>query len=281
MLTKRCLQEGLLTIVVAAASYFFVHNYPSTAKFLTEAERGFIQQRLKDDSDATQDEGFAWRNVRKAFTDVKCYLYALGFHTLSLPLYTLSLFLPSIINSLGYTSAQAQLMTIPPYAIAFILTVTLAVLSERYRRRAPFIVGSSALAVIGYILLLSDPRPGVSYLGTIFAAAGIYPAVALTLAWPANNVSGQTKRAIANALQISIGNLGAVLGTQLYRTETAPRYFLGHSFALGYLVANILVTTTLWWVLKRDNERKEATGHNIDVDEPWRGDEDPRWRFHL
>jgi hypothetical protein len=201
-------QEGLLTVVVSAISYFFIHNYPNTARFLTDTERDFIQKRLKDDSDATQDEKFNWNNVRKAFTDIKCYLYAFGFHTLSLPLYTLSLFLPSIIKSLGYTSAQAQLMTIPPYAIAFILTIGWAILSERLQLRAPIILASTSIAIIGYILLLTDHRPGVSYLGTIFAAAGIYPSVALHLAWPANNVSGQTKRAISTALQISIGNLG-------------------------------------------------------------------------
>jgi MFS family permease len=277
--------EGLLTVVVSAASYFFVQNYPASANFLTDSERDLVQRRLKEDSDATEDEKFNWHNVRAAVTDVKCYLYALGFHTLSLPLYTLSLFLPSIITSLGYTAAQAQLMTIPPYAIAFILTLSVAFLSERYRRRAPLILASSSLAILGYILLLSDHRPGVSYLGTIFAAGGIYPSVALTLAWPANNVSGQTKRAIANALQISIGNLGAVLGTQLYRTETAPRYYLGHSFALGYMVANLAVTSGLWWVLKRENERRDAVAaasSSVDVDDaPWRGDEDPRWRFHL
>jgi len=268
-------------VVVAAGAYFFVHNYPSTSKFLSESERDAVQQRLKDDSDATEDEGFNWKNVAKAFTDIKCYLYALGFHTLSLPLYTLSLFLPTIIKSLGYTSAQAQLMTIPPYAIATILTVLLALLSQKLGRRAPLILGSSSVAILGYILLLSDPRPGVSYLGTIFAAAGIYPSVALTLAWPANNVSGQMKRAIANALQISIGNCGAVIGTQLYRTETAPRYFLGHSFALAYLVANLVVTLTLWFVLNRENKKKEASDQSVDAEGPWQGDQDPRWRFLL
>ncbi|ETN39865.1 uncharacterized protein HMPREF1541_06091 [Cyphellophora europaea CBS 101466] len=275
--------EGLLTVVVAASAYFFIHNYPSTATFLSENERDVIQRRLKADSDATNDEAFNWANVRKALTDIKVYLYCFNFHTMSLPLYTLSLFLPSIIRDLGYSSAQAQLLTIPPYAIAFITTMTMAVLSERYKRRAPFIIGSSSFAIIGYILLLADPRPGPSYTGTIFAAAGIYPSVALVLAWPANNVSGQTKRAVANGLQISIGNLGAVLGTQLYRTETAPRYFLGHSFALAYLVANVAVASLTWWVLKRDNEKKErrVAGNEATKDGPFIGDEDVRWRFHL
>ncbi|KAL9619694.1 MAG: hypothetical protein Q9160_005714 [Pyrenula sp. 1 TL-2023] len=253
--------EGLVTVVVSVAAYFFVYNYPATAGFLSEEERARIHQRLKDDSDASQDEAFTWSNVLKATSDPK----------------------PTIITSLGYSAAQAQLLTVPPYAFGFILTLTFAVLSERFRMRAPFILAGSSLAILGYILLLSDPRPGISYLGTVFAAGGIYPATAIVLSWPANNVSGQTKRATANALQISIGNLGAVLGTQLYRTESRPRYFLGHGFALGYLVCNLIVVTTLRLVLARANAQKSKAERDarISDSEEWLGDEDPRWIFQL
>ena len=85
--------EGLATIVVAVAAYFFIYNYPDTAEFLTEKERKFIHSRLSSDSDATHDESFSWANVVKAFKDPKCWLYGMGFHTTSLPLYTFSLFL--------------------------------------------------------------------------------------------------------------------------------------------------------------------------------------------
>ncbi|KAJ1712391.1 MFS transporter [Aspergillus flavus] len=281
--------EGLATVVMSVIAYFWVYNYPSTAEFLSEKERAFIQSRLRNDNDSMRDEKFSWSGVLDAFKDPKVWLYGLGFHTMSLPMYTLSLFLPTIIKELGYTAAEAQLLSVPPYAVAFILTITVAVLSERTRRRAPFVMGSTALACIGYIILLTDHRPGVSYVGTIFAAAGIYPAVAIVLSWPANNVSGQTKRAIANAMQISIGNLGAVLGTQLYRTETSPRYYLGHGFALGYLIANIIVAGILWQVLRRENIRKaevrereglQALMGDIGNSEgEFQGDKDPRWIF--
>ncbi|KAF9883845.1 hypothetical protein FE257_002736 [Aspergillus nanangensis] len=281
--------EGLLTVIMSVVGYFWVYNYPSTAEFLSEKERAFIQFRLKNDNDAMRDEKFTWSAVMDAFKDPKVWLYGLGFHTMSLPMYTLSLFLPSIIKGLGYTAAQAQLLSVPPYAVAFVLTLTVAILSEKTHRRAPFIMGGSALACIGYIILLTDNRPGVSYVGTIFAAAGIYPAVAIVLSWPANNVSGQTKRCIANAMQISIGNLGAVLGTQLYRTETAPRYFLGHGFALGYLLSNIVVVFILWKVLDRENDEKAKVrerdgipplmGDVGDAEGDFLGDKDPRWIF--
>jgi MFS family permease len=177
-------------------------------------------------------------------------------------------------------------LTIPPYAFAFVTTLTIAILSERVGKRAIFIMGSAAFAIIGYIILLSntDPvkRPGVSYLGTFFAAGGIYPAVALVLSWPAINISGQTKRAVGNAMQISIGNLGAVLGTQLYRANDGPRYIVGHSFALGYLAANIIVSGILWWVLQRENRKRADIAEEVKAVgdlEDWPGDSDPRWRF--
>lgn len=87
------LQEGLATIVVAVFAYWFIYNYPDTAGFLTEKERAVIQARLSADSDSTHNEVFTWGNVTKALKDPKCWLYGFAFHTMSLPLYTYSLFL--------------------------------------------------------------------------------------------------------------------------------------------------------------------------------------------
>ena len=193
---------------------------------------------------------------------------------------------------MGYTSAQSQLLTIPPYALATMFTVFWAVMSEKYKRRAPFILVTTTFTIIGYIILLTNEsptkRPGVSYVGTFFAAIGIYPSVALILSWPAINVSGQTKRATANAMQISIGNCGAVIGTQLYRPATAPRYILGHSVALGYSCMNLVVVATLWWVLSRENKRKEdhlveypgTKGFHDSEEDLKMGDRHPRWQFN-
>lgn len=70
---------------------------------------------------------------------------------MSLPLYTLSLFMPTIIKALGYQAAVAQLLTIPPYAVSFLTTLVVAVLSERTGHRAIFIAGSSLVAAVGVV----------------------------------------------------------------------------------------------------------------------------------
>ena len=86
-------QEGIATVVIAVAAYGFVHNFPDTAKFLSSDERDFIHARLARDSDAVNKEHFSWAAVLDALKDGNCWLYGLGFHTMSLPLYKLSLFL--------------------------------------------------------------------------------------------------------------------------------------------------------------------------------------------
>ncbi|KAK3110397.1 hypothetical protein LTR53_015354, partial [Teratosphaeriaceae sp. CCFEE 6253] len=145
--------EGILTCVLAIGGYWYIADWPSKARFVSEDERAFINARLKADSDATQNEAFMWSNVWHALRDPKVWLYCACYHTLSLPLYTLSLFLPSIIAALGYKASSAQLLTIPPYALATMLTVLYAIVSERYDRRAPFIMASACTAIIGYIIL--------------------------------------------------------------------------------------------------------------------------------
>ncbi|THZ84376.1 MFS general substrate transporter [Aureobasidium pullulans] len=279
--------EGIATVLIGVAAFWFIVDWPQKSTFLAPDEKAYVEARLKADSDASNTEHFEWSEVWKAFRDPKVWLYCAHFHTLSLPLYTLSLFLPSIIKSLGYTASNAQLLSIPPYALATTLTVIYAITAEKFRRRNVFIMTSSLTGIIGYIILIANTspvkHPGVSYVGTFFAAAGIYPSTALALSLPAINVSGQTKRATATGMQITIGNLGAVLGTQLYRTETAPRYVLGHSFALGYLCLNVIVAGTTWWVLHRENKKRDA----LEVETVQRkeggwgaeGDDDVRWRF--
>ncbi len=41
--------EGLATVLVAVASFFILQDFPETAKFLTEAERTYIELQRRHD----------------------------------------------------------------------------------------------------------------------------------------------------------------------------------------------------------------------------------------
>jgi MFS family permease len=89
--------EGILTVLIGVAAYFFISNYPETSNFLSEDEKSVLAKRLDGDNDATPHEGFTWANVSRALKDPKVWMYCAAFHTMSLPLYTLSLFLVSLL----------------------------------------------------------------------------------------------------------------------------------------------------------------------------------------
>ena len=83
-------------------------------------------------------------------------------HSVLIPVYAFSIFLPTIINDLGYTAAQAQLLSTPPYIAGCIVTVAIGIISDKYKSRGPFVCLSTGVGIIGYSILygtnLRQPR---------------------------------------------------------------------------------------------------------------------------
>ncbi|KAK0535033.1 hypothetical protein OC834_001680 [Tilletia horrida] len=255
--------EGLITVAVSLAAYFIVPNYPNKSKRFTEREKEIIRARLSADSDALDEEPFSWSAVASAVKDPFVWGYSLLFHSFAFVLYSISLFIPTLINNLGRWKVwQSQLLTVPPYALAFLVTMSVAHTSFVFRVRGPFIIGSGLLAIVGYIVLMASPTVGGKYAALFLIVAGVYAANALLLSWPAENISGQTKRAVGLAMQISIGNLGSIVGTQLYRQPLGSlknhNFVVSHAFAIGYIVAGIIITALLSFFLRRENLRRDA-----------------------
>ncbi|KAJ6508815.1 major facilitator superfamily domain-containing protein [Mycena sanguinolenta] len=250
--------EGILTVTVSLLAYFVVPTWPQRAAFLTESERARLLARLKFDSDSSRIEKFEWFFVFQAFTDHLVWAYAMLFHGFAFVLYSLSLFLPTIISGLGFSSWQAQLLTVPPNTLAALSIWFTVWVSSRYNFRAPFIIGAAFIAIIGYIILLTATTSSVQYVGVHFAAAGVYTGNALLLSWPGENVSGQTKRAVAVAMQITIGDIGAIAGVLIYRPEfSSHRYRKPHIIAIGYLLFAATMATYLWVSMARENRRRD------------------------
>ncbi len=118
--------EGLATILIGAASFWMVFDFPDEARFLSDIDRQRVIRRLKaDQQSSAEHESFKMEYFWASVKDWKTWLYALIYMGADCPLYAFSLFLPSIVAGLGYTSTKAQLLSVPPYAAAAILTITI------------------------------------------------------------------------------------------------------------------------------------------------------------
>lgn len=252
--------EGAATLLIGAASFWMVHDFPDDATFLSPVERARVLKRLRDDgqrSGASQRERFRaaafWQSVR----DWKSYVGALIYMGVCGPLYAFSLFLPSIIKELGYTSSKAQLLSVPPYAAACILTILVGWHADAVGRRGLYNIFVSVLAMLGFSLLIASKSPALSYVATFLAAMGIYPCISNTITWVSNNIEGVYKRGTTLGIVIGWGNLNGIMGSNVYRARDAPHYRLGHAVVLGYLTVGLFGGSILnHLLLRRENEKR-------------------------
>lgn len=258
--------EGILTVVVAVIAYFTLYDFPETAGFLTDEERAFVVHRLKYQGQnkedgamkVAQDDTFQWKFVKAAFLDWQIWVNIWVYWGIVCPLYGISLFLPTIIRGLGYTSSTAQLLTVPIYITASVLAVVVAWYSDRVGKRYPFILVCLCIMAVGFIMCIAGGSvPGVVYAGVFIAACALYPAFPGNITWLSNNLAGSTKRATGQAIQIAVGNLAGAMASNFYRAEDSPRYLLGHALELGFIVAGILGLLVLVFNYKRINAKRE------------------------
>jgi len=97
------------------------------------------------------------------------------------PLYSISLFLPTILKELGYSENQSQLMTVPPYVIACGCTIAGSYFADKAGQRGIFLLGFQTVAIIGFLMLVTNDMPNIQYAGTFLAAAGEWFAVILAV----------------------------------------------------------------------------------------------------
>lgn len=197
-----------------------------------------------------------------------------------------------MINLLGYSAANAQLLTIPVYAFGCIVCVINSVLSDRFQHRATYIIVPMAMTMVGLIIGLSvDPAklPGVIYFALFLVAGGIFSGIPTTVAWISNNLAGQWKRAVGMALQFTIGNLvGGTVGSNIFLVKEKPKYRTAYAVLFSFITCSFLSGWTLLFLVKRWNAQKaalveqaEREGRDLDAEYKDLGDKNPYFKYTL
>ena len=103
----------------AFAVWFFLPDYPERSSWLSESEKDLAAQRLHLEGAKGTADSLSWAETKATLTDWRLYGHYAIYFAVSLPFSSLSLFTPSIVSGLGYVDLQAQLMTVPPWAVAY------------------------------------------------------------------------------------------------------------------------------------------------------------------
>lgn len=282
--------EGAITLLFGLLATLFLPHTPAHAKFLTHDQQVLAAKRMAQDaSGATttsdvKEEQFDWHWVRLALFNVNTLLLSLDFFAIITPIYSFSLFLPTIIRDLGYSSVEAQLLTVPPNFVGFLTVPVFGYLSDRYGYRGPFMLVGLIMALVGYLMLITTGRTPVNYGGTFFVAAGIFPTSPLVMGWLANNLAPHYVRATGTGFQIMFANLAAFIATFTYLQGDAPRYIAGHAINIGVIGLAIVTTCTLMVYQRWENSLREKglRDYRLEEGDPGRlGHRHPAFRYTL
>lgn len=252
--------EGLATVVVGIVSYWMVHDFPAEATFLSPDDRARVLRRLASDKQSSAKvETFKWKYFWQSVKDWKTTMYAIIYMGADGSLYAFALFLPTIIKGLNpqYSATTANLLSVPPYAVAAVATIFVGWLADRTQQRGLCNIGMSLFGIVGFAMLLGSGKPHVQYAGVFLGALGIYPCIPNTVSWTSNNVEGVYKRGVTIGFVIGWGNLNGVVSSNIYRGQDKPRYFLGHGVVLAYLTLFLFGGSVITrFLLARENKKR-------------------------
>jgi MFS family permease len=200
--------------------------------------------------------------------------------------------MPTITKSMGFTSANAQLLTIPPYVIGAISSIVFAKLSDRHYWRMPFIVIPFLFLVVGFSVILPfapkiKDNIAACYVAVCLVCVGLYPINPAGSAWISSNLAGPSKRGMGIALNICLGNLGGIVGSYMFLDKEAPGYHTGFGIGLAVSAAGVLNTLGLELSYHLANKKKARL-----TEDEWRekytedqlakmGDKSPLFKYNL
>ncbi|KXJ86564.1 major facilitator superfamily domain-containing protein [Microdochium bolleyi] len=256
--------EGAVTVAAGIVMPLLIVDTPERAKWLSDDEKRFVDLRLRLSGVRTatnEGDKFSWRLLLQTMADWKILLGIVLAWANSVPNAAFKFTLPQIIKQLGFSTANSQLLTIPPYICGGISAWLNGRYSDRFKWRAPFIIGPMTLLAVALAILFSQsPKVGSNlpamYTGVMLAQIGIYPLLPGISAWVGNNLAHSWKRSIGLAWLLAAGNLGSLVGTNIFLDREGPTYPTGFGVSLGIICLGLAAACLLEFCLWRLNRAK-------------------------
>ncbi|KAI4804944.1 MFS general substrate transporter, partial [Aureobasidium sp. EXF-8845] len=248
------LVEGLPTLAMVPVAYFFLPDSPQTARFLNEEEKRVAVARGVRQTGTTERVGsIKIKDVFRTFIDPAAICTALMYFSCNVSFSSLPVFLPTILEEMGFESITAQGLSAPPYFLSFLITIGSAWIADKTQQRGLTIIILSIIGGVGYIMLAVAKSTGARYAGVFLAASGVFPCIANILPWVTNNQGNDDRRGAAFVLLNFIGQCGPLLGTRVYNTP--PFYVKGQSICAAFMFFNGLLALFLRTYLAYQNRK--------------------------
>jgi ACS family tartrate transporter-like MFS transporter len=237
--------EGLPAVLGTFAVLKYLTERPETAKWLTAAEKAWLDNELTHDREiaAGVKQTSMLRNV---FTNPAILALSFIYFCATGANLGLSFFLPQMIKQQGFSNVEVGFITSLPYLLGCVGMLAIGYWSDKTKERKWFLVGTMVLASGGLAMAAVFGGSIWSILSLCVAAIGILGCKGPFWPLPSAYLSGT---AVAGGIAFinSIGNLGGFAGPYMvgWMKETTGSY-KGGLYALAGLAAAAVVVTIVF-----------------------------------
>ncbi|KAK6385549.1 hypothetical protein LTS17_001117 [Exophiala oligosperma] len=257
--------ESILTVVVVGILSLVLDEYPNKSRMLNDEQRRVIMALIAKDRAENEEEKVTAKAMLVCLLDWKVWAYGAMYMFSTVTTNSTSYFAPLILNQrMGFSGALSQVLTTPPYLWAFILDTTLGWFSDHYRLRSPFICFFSINTIIGVTLLRWGPQTASQYLGIFLTVGGAFGNITTSVSMGQNNTPTRIKRNVVSGVQMSLGAIGGIIGSTVFRSQDAPTYTPGISTVIGCTFAIALLGLLLAADYRRLNKAHREQGRVLE-----------------
>jgi sugar phosphate permease len=234
------LATGIPAVIAGIATFLYLDDTPQSAKFLTDAEKQWLADRLAQENagmDEHADNGF------KALINPRVLLMSLCYIGFPLAAYGLSYWLPTIVQGFGVSNTMNGVINIIPWLIVALALWIIPSAADKTENKTPYIVGPAFIGAICLALSAVISAPILQFALLCIAAAGIFAGQPVFWSLPGRFLKGAGAAAGIAAIN-SVGNLGGFIAQNVVPwikdstgSTIAPMFFLSVCLALaGVLV---------------------------------------------
>uniref|UniRef100_A0A093V274 High-affinity nicotinic acid transporter n=1 Tax=Talaromyces marneffei PM1 TaxID=1077442 RepID=A0A093V274_TALMA len=178
------LVEGLPSLAFVPFAYFLLPDSPGEAKFLTEEEKEVAKARsLRRSGEEIASHKIDLKDIVQTLLDPKPWFTAFMYFSCNVSYSSLPVFLPTILEDMGFTAVNAQGLEAPPFFLSFLVTIFSTWVADKLEQRGLVIAILSTIGAVGYVIIAAAETVGVRYFGVFLAASGVFPAIGNILSW--------------------------------------------------------------------------------------------------
>ncbi|KAJ7157110.1 major facilitator superfamily domain-containing protein [Mycena filopes] len=267
------LLEGLLTLSVGLGSIILMPPGPTQTKnkyfrpkgWFTDREEVIMVNRvLRDDptkSDMHNREGLSPKRIYQALKDWRMWpLYCLGLVHM-IPTGPPQIYLTLSLKNLGFTTTQANLLSIPSTVIGLLMLLFTAYLSELINSRvaATIVLQLWALPLLVTLYTFDKGTSQWVYFAVVTLITGFPYVHPIQVAWASRNSYSVRTRTISASCYNMFVQAGAIIYANIYRTDDKPLYKRGNRVLIGICCMNIVLyisTFFFYRTLNRSRDKK-------------------------